>query len=152
IVALDENGTTLRHLAVPNTPEGVTRLHEFGATFFPHRWAVEGTGNHFIAAFVAQLLAQFRVCVLYPSEPHKSIPGSPGTQEKRCYRCRECRAGTIGEFTAAGLHAAEHQRELQELTRTQRRLSEQLKANRCALQELTAESSVREVLKPVIEI
>lgn len=50
------------------------------------------------------------------------------------------------------LRAVEHQRELQELTRTQRRLSEQLKASRSALKELTAGSSVREVLQPVIQI
>ena len=48
------------------------------------------------------------------------------------------------------LHAVDCQRELQELTRTQRRLSEQLKASRAAFQELMAESPVREVLQPVI--
>jgi transposase len=48
------------------------------------------------------------------------------------------------------LHAVDYQRQLQELTRTQRRLSEQLKASRGALQELLAESPVREVLHPFI--
>ena len=57
VVALDENGASLGHLAVPNTPEGLIRLHEFGARFFSRRWAVEGAGNHFIAAFIAELLA-----------------------------------------------------------------------------------------------
>jgi hypothetical protein len=33
VVALDENGASLGHLAVPNTPEGLIRLHEFGARF-----------------------------------------------------------------------------------------------------------------------
>ena len=33
VVALDENGASLGHLAVPNTPEGLTQLHEFGARF-----------------------------------------------------------------------------------------------------------------------
>ena len=57
VVALDENGASLGHLTVPNTPEGLIQLHEFGASFFSRRWAVEGAGNHFIAAFVAELLA-----------------------------------------------------------------------------------------------
>ena len=59
VVALDENGASLGHLAVPNTPEGLTQLREFGARFSLRRWAVEGAGNHFIAAFVAELLAAF---------------------------------------------------------------------------------------------
>ena len=57
VVALDENGARLGHLSVANTREGLLRLHEFGASFVPRRWAVEGAGNHFIAAFVAELLA-----------------------------------------------------------------------------------------------
>ena len=39
-----------------------------------------------------------------------------------------------------------------ELTRTQRRLSEQLKATRSAQQELAAQSPVREVLQRVIDV
>ena len=42
--------------------------------------------------------------------------------------------------------------QLQELTRAQRRLSEQLKANRSALQELMAESPVRQIIHKVIAI
>jgi transposase len=52
----------------------------------------------------------------------------------------------------AELHIAEPQKELQELTRTQRRLAEQLKASRGSLQELTAHSPVREVLIRVIQV
>ena len=33
VVALDENGASLGHLAVPNTPEGLIQLHEFGSRF-----------------------------------------------------------------------------------------------------------------------
>src|SRR5687767_3404848 len=76
VVALDENGASLGHLTVPNTPEGLIRLHEFGARFFPCRWAVEGAGNHFIAAFVAELVAG--------SESVFSIPPSLTSQ----YRAR----------------------------------------------------------------
>ena len=34
IVALDENGASLGQLIVPNTPEGLIQLHQFGARFF----------------------------------------------------------------------------------------------------------------------
>jgi hypothetical protein len=50
------------------------------------------------------------------------------------------------------LHNTEQQRELQELTRAQRRLSEQLSANRVALQELLAESAVRDIMEQVIAV
>ncbi len=39
VVALDNNGASLGHLAVPNTPEGLKQLHEFGSRFSPRRWA-----------------------------------------------------------------------------------------------------------------
>ena len=79
VVALDEHGASLGHLTVPNTPEGLIRLHQFGARFSSRRWAVEGAGNHFIAAFVAELLAG--------SESVFSIPPSLTSQ----YRARRGR-------------------------------------------------------------
>lgn len=48
------------------------------------------------------------------------------------------------------LQSSDSQRELQELSRAQRRLSEQLKSNRGALKELTEDSPVREILGQVI--
>ena len=57
-VALDTNGVALGHVKVSNTAEGLMQLHEFAAQFSPRRWAVEGAGNHFISAFVAQLLSR----------------------------------------------------------------------------------------------
>jgi transposase len=48
------------------------------------------------------------------------------------------------------LQNLDSQRELQELSRAQRRLSEQLKSNRGALKELTDDSPVREILGNVI--
>jgi hypothetical protein len=50
------------------------------------------------------------------------------------------------------LHHTEQQRESQELTRSQRRLSEQLSANRVALQEFLAESAVRDIMEQVIAV
>ncbi len=48
--------------------------------------------------------------------------------------------------------SGEGQREFQDLTRTQRRLSEQLKANRMALQALDTGSSARSALTQVIQV
>jgi hypothetical protein len=56
VVALDPNGATLASIRVPNTPEGLSQLHQFAVPFAGRRWAIEGAGNHFIAVFVGQLL------------------------------------------------------------------------------------------------
>src|SRR3954454_19034760 len=67
-MALDESGVSQGHLTVPNTEEGLMRLHEFSARFELRRWAVEGAGNHFISMFVGQLLSRGdRVCSISPS-------------------------------------------------------------------------------------
>jgi transposase len=151
VVALDESGVSLGHLTVANTEEGLTRLHEFSVQFAARRWAVEGAGNHFISIFVGQLLSR--------GESVFSISPSLTSQ----YRARRGRkkndiidAGNVARALLANpqlteLKIIEQQRTLQELTRTQRRLSEQLKATRGAQQELASQSPVREVLQRVID-
>jgi transposase len=151
VMALDESGVSQGHLTVPNTEEGLMRLHEFSARLEPRRWAVEGAGNHFISMFVGQLLSR--------GDRVFSIPPSLTSQ----YRARRGRkkndiidAGNVARALLANpqlpeLKVVEQQRTLQELTRTQRRLSEQLKATRGAQQELASESPVREVLQRLIE-
>jgi hypothetical protein len=98
--------------------------------------------------------------LLQRGETVYSIPPSLTSQ----YRARRGRkkndlvdAENVGRALLANpqltsLHSGLKQRELQELTRTQRRLSEQLKASRSALQELMAESSVREIIQQVITV
>ena len=124
VVALDPNGATLASITVPNTPDGLCQLHQFAVPFASRRWAIEGAGNHFTAAFVGQLLER--------SEIVYSIPPSLTSQ----YRSRRGRkkndvvdAENVGRALLAPpltpLHNTEQQRELQELTRAQRRLSEQ---------------------------
>ena len=150
VAALDSNGASLANLTVPNTPEGLSQLHQFALRFPSRRWAIEGAGNRFITPFVGQLLEQ--------GETIFSIP--PGLTSQ--YRARRGRkkndlvdAENVGRALLANpqlpaLQCLEQQRELQELTRTQRRLSEQLKASRGALKELTIQSPVREILRPLI--
>jgi transposase len=151
VVALDESGASQGHLKVSNTEEGLRQLHKFAAQFSSHRWAVEGAGNHFISMFVSQLLSR--------GESVFSISPSLTSQ----YRARRGRkkndiidAGNVARALMANpqlpeLNVVEQQRTLQELTRTQRRLSEQLKATRGAQQELASQSPVREALQRVIE-
>ena len=152
VVALDNNGASLGHLAVPNTPEGLKQLHEFGSRFSPRRWAVEGAGNHFIAAFVAELLANSESVFSIPPSLTSQYRARRGRKKSDVVDAENVARALLANAQLPPLHAVEHQRELQELTRTQRRLSEQLKASRGALKELAAGSSVREVLQPVIEI
>ena len=148
--ALDANGSSLANLTVPNTPDGLAQLHQFAMQFPSRRWAIEGAGNHFVAPFVSQLLEQ--------GEAVSSIP--PGlTSQYRSRRGRKKNDVVDAENVARALLAnpqwpalqlIEQQRELQELTRAQRRLSEQLKASRAARAELTPQSLVREILRSVI--
>jgi transposase len=150
VVALDQNGSRLASHFVQNTSVGFDQLHAFGAQFEPRRWAIEGAGNRFIAAFVNQLLARgeavYAICPNFTSQ----------------YRSRRGRkkndlvdAANVARVLLANpqlplLRDLKSQRELQDLSRSQRRLSEQLKSNRGALRELTEDSPVREVLQQVI--
>src|SRR4051794_8328888 len=79
VVVLDANGASLASLTVLNTAAGLAQLHQFATQFSSHRWAVEGAGNHFIAPFVSQPLAQ--------GEKVYSIPPSLTSQ----YRARRGR-------------------------------------------------------------
>ena len=49
VVALDFNGASLANITVPNTPEGLSQLHQFAVRFTLRRWAMEGAGNSFRA-------------------------------------------------------------------------------------------------------
>ena len=66
VVALDLNGAPLESLTVLNTASGLAQLQLFARQFSLRRWAVEGAGNHFIAAFVKELLrsgeAVYSIC------------------------------------------------------------------------------------------
>lgn len=150
VVALDENGARLGHLSVPNSQEGLLRLHEFGASFVSRRWAVEGAGNHFIAAFVAELLADSQSVFSVSPSLTSQYRSRRGRKKSDVIDAENVARALLANPQLPELHAVDCHRELQELTRTQRRLSDQLKASRGAFQELMAESPVREVLQPVI--
>jgi hypothetical protein len=56
----------LASITVPNTPEGLSQLHQFAVPFARRRWAIEGAGNHFIAVFVGQLLERSEMVYSIP--------------------------------------------------------------------------------------
>src|SRR5947209_10018259 len=133
-----------------NTSAGLEQLHQFASQFPSRRWAIEGAGNRFVAQFVNELLAG--------GEPVYAIAPSLTSQ----YRCRrgskkndQVDAANVARALLANPQLppsqySDRQRDLQELSRAQRRLSEQLSANRSALSDLTEQSPVRIVIQEVI--
>jgi transposase len=152
VAALDKNGNMLASATVPNTYDGLAQLHRFALPFLERRWAIEGAANRFILCFVNELLER--------GEAIHHIPPNLTSQ----YRARLSRKknDVVDASNAArvllanpGLPAfrpSECQREFQDLTRTQRRLSEQLKANNMALQALGVDSLARSALTLVIQV
>lgn len=150
IAALDSNGSLLGSIKVPNTSPGLEQLHQFASQFVSRRWAIEGAGNRFVAQFVNELLAKGEA--VFPIAPSLTSQ----------YRCRrgtkkndQVDAANVARALLANpqlpsLQYSDRQRELQELSRAQRRLAEQLRSNRSALAELSEYSPVRAVLEEVI--
>lgn len=149
IAALDANGASLASLTVPNTAAGLAQLHQFALSFPTHRWAIEGAGNHFIAPFVNQLLEKGERVYSIPPSLTSQYRARRGRKKNDVVDAENVARALLANPQGASLHSPQQQREWQELTRAQRRLSEQLKANRGALQELMAESPVRESLQQV---
>jgi transposase len=150
VVALDVNGSLLATLTVRNTSAGLRKLQRFAAQFESHRWAIEGAGNHFIAGFVNELLAQGET--IYSISPNltSQYRARRGRKKNDVVDATNVARALLANPKLPPLRKLDSQRELQELSRAQRRLSEQLKSNRGALQELAEDSPVREILEQVI--
>ena len=152
VVALDPNGSTLASITVPNTPDGLCQLHQFAIPFASRRWAIEGAGNHFIAVFVGQLLERSEIVYSIPPSLTSQYRSRRGRKKNDVVDAENVGRALLANSQLTPLHNTEQQRELQELTRAQRRLSQQLSANRVALQELLAESAVRDIMEQVIAV
>ena len=152
VVALDPNGSKLASITVPNTPDGLCQLHQFAVPFASRRWAIEGAGNHFIAVFVSQLLKRSEIVYSIPPSLTSQYRARRGRKKNEVIDAENVGRALLANSQLTPLHNTEQQRELQELTRAQQRLSEQLRANRGALQELMAESAVRNVIQQVIAV
>ena len=150
VVALDLNGSVLASLTVLNTSAGLDQLELFATQFSVRRWAIEGAGNHFIAGFVKELLAHGEA--VYPICPNltSQYRSRRGRKKNDTVDATNVARALLANPQLPLLQILDSQRELQELSRAQRRLSEQLKSNRGALKELTEDSPVREILQQVI--
>jgi transposase len=109
-------------------------------------------GNHFIAVFVSQLLKRSEIVYSIPPILTSQYRARRGRKKNAVIDAENVGRALLANSQLTPLHNTEQQRELQELTRAQQRLSEQLRANRGALQELTAESAVRNLIEQVIAV
>jgi transposase len=150
VVALDLNGSLLASLTVINTLAGLDQLHAFATQFSLRRWAIEGAGNRFIVTFVKQLLmrgeAVYSICPNLTSQ----YRSRRGRKKNDLVDAANVARALLANPGLPCLREMDSQRQLQDLSRAQRRLSEQLKSNRGALREMTEDSPVREILKQVI--
>jgi transposase len=151
VVALDSNGRLLANLTVPNTEAGLEQLHLFAKQFGARRWAIEGAGNHFIAKFVTELLAQEETVYSIAPSLTSQYRSRRGRKKNDVVDAANVARALLANPQFPALRSREQQRELQEMSRAQHRLSEQLKSNRSALAELTEHSPVREIIEQVIQ-
>jgi transposase len=147
--ALEANGLELGRVRVTNDGGGLGQLYQWAQQFRCRRWAIEGAGNRFANALVGQLLAV--------QEEVFSIPPSMTSQ----YRSRRGRAkdDAIDAANVARVLQANpnlplydptpYESRLKELSRTYARVSEQLTANRMALESIdvpAAQQAMTEVI------
>jgi len=152
IAALDENGTTLAVLTVANDAEGLALLHRFALPFPERRWAVEGAANRYILPFVSGLLERGEVVHHIPPNLTSQYRARLSRKKNDVVDASNAARALLANPELPAFRPSEGQREFQDLTRTQRRLSEQLKANRMALQALDPSSSARSALTQVIHV
>ncbi len=152
VAALDENGTMLASLTVVNDVEGLALLHQFTLPFPEHRWAVEGAANRFILPFVSELLERGETVHHIPPNLTSQYRARLSRKKNDVVDASNAARALLANPELPAFRPGEGQQEFQDLTRTQRRLSEQLKANRMALQALGTGSSARSALTQVIQV
>lgn len=152
VAALDEHGSTLAFLTVSNSAEGLAQLHCFALPFSERRWAIEGAANRYILPFVNELLGQGEVVHHIPPNLTSQYRARLSRKKNDVVDAQNAARALMANPELPTFEPGEQQRELQDLSRTQRRLSEQLKANKMALQALDEGSSVRPALTQVIQV
>lgn len=148
--AIDESGKPLGSIRVGNTEKGRERLLEWSASFEERAWAVEGATNPFISGWVADLLTTGeRVYSISPSLT--SLYRSKETKSKNDeIDALNCARALLANPELPTHDPPEKQRDLQRLSRTRKRLADDLKANRMAATELEEGSALKEVLVKLI--
>ncbi len=152
VAALDKNGVTLTALTVSNDAAGLARLHQFALPFVKRRWAIEGAGNRFILPFVSALLEHGEVVHHIPPNLTSQYRARLSRKKNDVVDASNAARALLANPELPVFRPSQSQREFQDLTRTQRRLSEQLKANKMALQALAGGSSARSALVQVIQV
>jgi transposase len=150
VAALDENGTPLASLTVSNDAEGLVQLHRFALPFPEHRWAVEGASNRYILPFVCGLLERGETVHHIPPNLTSQYRARLSRKKNDLVDAQNAARVLLANPLLPAFRPGQYQQQFQDLTRTQRRLSEQLKANKMALQMLGPDSSVRSSLAQVI--
>lgn len=150
VAALDENGRPLASLTVSNDTEGLVRLHRFALPFPEHRWAVEGASNRYILPFVYGLLERGEIVHHIPPNLTSQYRARLSRKKNDVVDAQNAARVLLANPLLPVFRPSQYQQQFQDLTRTQRRLSEQLKANKMALQTLDPDSSVRSSLAQVI--
>jgi transposase len=150
VAALDLNGSVLGSIKVLNTSAGLEQLHQFASQFPSRRWAIEGAGNRFVVQFVNELQARGETIYAIAPSLTSQYRCRRGTKKNDQVDAANVARALLANPQLPSLQYSDRQRELQELSRAQRRLSEQLRSNRFALAELNQHSPVRAVLEEVI--
>jgi transposase len=125
-------------------------LHQFASQFASRRWAIEGAGNRFVAQFVKELLAKEETIYPIPPSLTSQYRSRRGAKKNDQVDAANVARALLANPQLPRLQYSDQQRELQELSRAQRRLSEQLTSNRSALSELPEQSPVRAVIEEMI--
>lgn len=148
--ALDSNGRCLGSIRVVNDAEGREKLKRWAERFSAHRWAVEGTGNSYIYPLVSDCLGQGeQVFAITPNLTSQYRNRGNDRKDDETDAVNAARA-LLANPKLPAYRPFVAQRQAQQLTRQQRRLSKQLKANRMALKELT-DPSLKPALAAVIK-
>ena len=146
--ALDAaTGRVLATSRFPNTEEGNEDLRLWALEFPERHWAVEGAGNPFVAALVAELLAgQERLTNIPPNltSQYRKRRSYKKNDEVDAINAAKALLANFEELPAYAPHP--EGRRLQVLTRTRARLAQELKANRMAYKDLASEGSEEERL------
>jgi len=150
VAALDSNGALLGSIKVLNSSTGLAQLHQFASQFASRRWAIEGAGNRFVAQFVNELLAKEEAIYPIPPSLTSQYRSRRGAKKNDQVDAANVARALLANPQLPRLQYSDQQRELQELSRAQRRLSEQLTSNRSALSEFPEQSPVHAVIEEVI--
>lgn len=151
VAVLDSNGCLLVNVRVPNTADGLGQRHLFARQFDSRLWAIEGAGNHFMAEFVTELLAQEETVYSIAPSLTSQYRSRRGRKKNDVVDATNVARALLANPQLPAVRSREQQRAWQEMSRAQHRLSEQLKSNRSALAELTEYSPVREILEQIIQ-